>query len=201
MEEVSIGEFAQRSRLSVKALRLYDELGVLVPAQLTKSRAIATTTSRSSKPHVLSRCSASSGCRWSRSRSCTRAIRLDAAEADRGTLAGGRDGTRHAPRPRRLPREPTERKAVRHVRSRYPRDTGADGVVPEAQRRRTGRVGARQGVKHDLRERPLPKMEGRKGAMFSIYWGDVSADSDGPVEWCKPIPAWTRRRLRRITRS
>jgi len=23
-----------------------------------------------------------------------------------------------------------------------------------------------------LRERPLPKMEGREGAMFSIYWGE-----------------------------
>jgi DNA-binding transcriptional MerR regulator len=39
-----------------------------------------------------------------------------------------------------------------------------------------------------LRDRPLPKMEGRKGAMFSIYWAEVSADSDGPVEWCKPVP-------------
>jgi DNA-binding transcriptional MerR regulator len=39
-----------------------------------------------------------------------------------------------------------------------------------------------------LRERPLPKMEGREGAMFSIYWGEVGADSDGPVEWCKPVP-------------
>ena len=39
-----------------------------------------------------------------------------------------------------------------------------------------------------LRERPSPKMEGREGAMFSIYWGEVSADSDGPVEWCKPVP-------------
>lgn len=39
-----------------------------------------------------------------------------------------------------------------------------------------------------LRERPLPKVAGREGAMFSIYWGEVSADSDGPVEWCKPIP-------------
>ena len=39
------------------------------------------------------------------------------------------------------------------------------------------------------REGPLPKMEGREGAMFSIYWSEVSADSDGPVEWCKPIPA------------
>ena len=24
--------------------------------------------------------------------------------------------------------------------------------------------------------------------MFSIYWGQVSADSDGPMEWCKPVP-------------
>ena len=39
-----------------------------------------------------------------------------------------------------------------------------------------------------MRERPLPKMEGREGAAFSIFWGDVSADSDGPVEWCKPVP-------------
>lgn len=34
VEEVSIGEFARRSRLSVKALRLYDELGVLAPARV-----------------------------------------------------------------------------------------------------------------------------------------------------------------------
>jgi DNA-binding transcriptional MerR regulator len=34
VEEVGIGEFARRSLLSVKALRLYDELGVLVPARV-----------------------------------------------------------------------------------------------------------------------------------------------------------------------
>jgi DNA-binding transcriptional MerR regulator len=31
---MNIGEFARRSRLSAKALRLYDELGVLPPAQV-----------------------------------------------------------------------------------------------------------------------------------------------------------------------
>jgi DNA-binding transcriptional MerR regulator len=31
---VSIGEFARLSRLSPKALRLYDELGLLVPAEV-----------------------------------------------------------------------------------------------------------------------------------------------------------------------
>ena len=34
---VSIGEFAGLSRLSPKALRLYDELGLLVPAEVGSS--------------------------------------------------------------------------------------------------------------------------------------------------------------------
>jgi DNA-binding transcriptional MerR regulator len=34
VEEISIGAFARRSRLSLKALRLYDERGVLVPSRV-----------------------------------------------------------------------------------------------------------------------------------------------------------------------
>ena len=37
MEEISIGEFARRSRLSLKALRLYDERGVLVPSRVDQA--------------------------------------------------------------------------------------------------------------------------------------------------------------------
>jgi hypothetical protein len=25
--------------------------------------------------------------------------------------------------------------------------------------------------------------------VFSIYWGEVSEDSDGPIEWCRPVPS------------
>jgi len=25
--------------------------------------------------------------------------------------------------------------------------------------------------------------------MFCVYWGEVSEDSDGPLEWCRPVPA------------
>jgi hypothetical protein len=39
-----------------------------------------------------------------------------------------------------------------------------------------------------LREHQLPKIEGREGAFFCIYWGQVSADCDGPIEWCRPVP-------------
>ena len=36
-EEISIGEFARRSRLSLKVLRLYDERGVLVPSRVDQA--------------------------------------------------------------------------------------------------------------------------------------------------------------------
>ena len=37
MNEISIGEFARRSRLSLKALRLYDERGLLVPSRVDQA--------------------------------------------------------------------------------------------------------------------------------------------------------------------
>jgi hypothetical protein len=38
------------------------------------------------------------------------------------------------------------------------------------------------------RKRPLPLMEGRAGAFFCIWWSHPSADSDGLIEWCRPVP-------------
>ncbi len=56
-------------------------------------------------------------------------------------------------------------------------------------------MGVRQGVHRDLARAPLPRIEGRAGAAFCIQWGWVSADSDGPVEWCKPVPQAEARAL------
>ena len=39
-----------------------------------------------------------------------------------------------------------------------------------------------------LRASALPAMDGRSGATFCIYWGEVNEDSDGPIEWCRPVP-------------
>ncbi|MGH7736113.1 MAG: hypothetical protein ACREOE_21035, partial [Gemmatimonadales bacterium] len=39
-----------------------------------------------------------------------------------------------------------------------------------------------------LRERPLPLIEGGEGAFFCIWWSHPSADSDGLIEWCRPVP-------------
>lgn len=40
-----------------------------------------------------------------------------------------------------------------------------------------------------LNERPLPRLEGAPGAVFCIYHGEVNEESDGPLEWCVPVPA------------
>ena len=35
---------------------------------------------------------------------------------------------------------------------------------------------------------PVPRIEGVAGAAFLIYHGEVNQDSDGPVEFCWPVP-------------
>ena len=39
-----------------------------------------------------------------------------------------------------------------------------------------------------LKARPTPRVEGVAGAAFLIYYGEVNEDSDGPVEFCWPVP-------------
>ena len=39
-----------------------------------------------------------------------------------------------------------------------------------------------------LKARPTPRVEGIAGAAFLIYYGEVNQDSDGPVEFCWPVP-------------
>ena len=39
-----------------------------------------------------------------------------------------------------------------------------------------------------FRSGAAPQLEGVAGAPFVIFYGHVSEDSDGPVEWCWPVP-------------
>jgi hypothetical protein len=39
-----------------------------------------------------------------------------------------------------------------------------------------------------MRGGSVPSPEGIAGAPFLIYHGEVTEDSDGPVEWCWPVP-------------
>ena len=64
---MSIGEFARLSRLSAKALRLYDELGLLPPAQVDLDSGYRWYAAGQLDNAGWSRRCARSECRWHRS--------------------------------------------------------------------------------------------------------------------------------------
>ncbi|HEX3491945.1 MAG TPA: helix-turn-helix domain-containing protein [Streptosporangiaceae bacterium] len=189
MVEVSIGEFARLSRLSPKALRLYDELGLLRPARVDPG----------------------TGYRWYETGQLERAgliaslrqiqvplarvgelLELDSAQAMAdGVVAYWKDvEADHAARRdltgylvRRLTGDMADLYQVSTRRLPDRRLLCLKRNVDEAAAWALGRefVGL-------IRSRPLPRLPGRAGATFTIYWGEVSEDSDGPAEWCHPVP-------------
>jgi DNA-binding transcriptional MerR regulator len=188
VEEISIGEFARRSRLSVKALRLYDELGVLVPARVDEASGY--------RYYDAAQLEAARFVAMLRQLDLPlAAIRellvCDPADAaERITAHWRKVESTHDAR-----RELADYLVNRLSGKRFVMYEVATREIPERSllclKRNVDEQGAWALGKEFiaiLRERPLPRMEGREGAMFSIYWGEVSADSDGPVEWCKPIP-------------
>jgi DNA-binding transcriptional MerR regulator len=188
VKEISIGEFARRSRLSLKALRLYDERGVLVPsrvdqasgyryygtAQLDEARLVVMLRQLqlplAAIKELLACDPADAAARiaehW-RGAEAAHDARRDLADYLVNRLSGKRSVMYEV-----ATREISERSLLclkRNVDEQGAWALGKEFIAI-------------------LRERPLPKMNGREGAMFTIYWGEVSADSDGPVEMCKPVP-------------
>jgi DNA-binding transcriptional MerR regulator len=189
VEEMSIGEFAWRSRLSPKALRLYDGLGLLSPArvdqlsgyryyegaQLDQARLIATLRQVGVPLTTVKEL-----------------LALDPADMAKQLTEFWREAeTRHA----------GQRELVTALVDRL---TGRSTVMYEVSTREmpqrsllclkrnvdeTGLWALGKEFMALMRDQRLPRIDGREGAVFSIYWGVVSADSDGPVEWCRPVPA------------
>ena len=188
MEEVSIGEFARRSRLSVKALRLYDERGVLVPARVDEASGY--------RYYDAAQLEAASLVATLRQLGLPLASIKELLGCDRLAMA-----ERIAAHWREVESAHDARRTLAdHLVNRLRGEKSvmyevATREMPERSllclKRNVDEQGAWALGKEFiaiLRERPLPKMDGREGAMFLIYWGEVSADSDGPVEMCKPVP-------------
>jgi DNA-binding transcriptional MerR regulator len=186
---MSIGEFARLSRLSAKALRLYDELGLLPPAQVDPD----------------------SGYRWyaagqldnARLVASLRQIGMplaqiqlilslapEAAAAQVGAYWSGAEAD-HAGR----------RGLAGYLVDRL---TGKRNVMYEVKVRDIParsllcllRHASTQQEVWDLGKEVLgmlkvqvpPRVDGVAGAAFLIYYGEVNQDSDGPVEFCWPVP-------------
>jgi DNA-binding transcriptional MerR regulator len=188
VEEIGIGEFARRSRLSLKALRLYDERGVLVPSRVDRASGY-----RYYDPAQLEA---------ARLVVMLRELQLPLAAikdllacdpADAATrIAEYWRGAEAAHDARRgladylVNRLRGKRSLMYEVATRE---------IPERSLLCLKRNVDQQGMWAFgkefiaiLRERPLPKIEGREGAAFCIWWGLVNDDNDGPIEWCKPVP-------------
>jgi DNA-binding transcriptional MerR regulator len=189
VEEISIGEFARRSRLSLKALRLYDERGVLVPSRVDQAsgyRYYDTAQLEEARLVVMLR-----QLQWPLA-AIKELLACDPADAAERIAEHWRDAeAAHDAR----------RGLADHLVSRL---SGKKSVMYEvATREIPGRslLCLKRNVEEQemwafgkefvgiLRERPLPKIEGREGAMLCIWWGLVNADGDGPIEWCVPVPA------------
>jgi DNA-binding transcriptional MerR regulator len=184
----SIGEFARRSRLSPKALRLYDRLGLLPPARIDPE----------------------SGYRWYAPGQLEQArliallrelglplaeigpvLALDGASAVEwigrywGDAEAGHSGRRelalhllarlHGKEPAMYDVE------VRDLPDRQvlclQRHLHASDMFP---------VGKE--FTDRFRDQATSALGGVAGAPFVIFYGHVSEDSDGPVEWCRPVP-------------
>ena len=189
MDQMSIGEFARRSRLSPKALRLYDGLGLLPPARVDED----------------------SGYRWYEPRQLEQARLIASLRLLQIPLAEIRailplEPVQAADRVREFWAATDAEHTARRTLATYLIDelSGKRSVMYEVSTREmpersllcvkrnvAGRDQAWAVGKEFialLRHYRLPQIPGRAGGFFCIYWGEVSEDSDSPVEWCRPVP-------------
>ena len=187
---MGIGEFARRSLLSPKALRLYDELGLLRPAsvdpdtgyrwyadsQLDSASLIAALRQVGvplAQIKVLTGLPPDEAARqlsayWSQA---------EADHAARRTLAGhlvdqltGKRSVMYEVALREVP-DRSLLCLLRHVEN--------DAAV----------VALGKEFITLTNDGQLPRSADPAAATFLLYHGEVSEDSDGPVEWCRPVPA------------
>jgi DNA-binding transcriptional MerR regulator len=186
MELMTIGAFAERTRLSPKALRLYDRLGLLLPArtdpvsgyrfysedQVAGARLVALLRYLGMPlPVIADAMGKPPG---------------DAAQAVAGYWAGVESAT-------------AERRAlVSYIQATL---TGADMPRYDIQTRtipqrtllsisrhlHANETAAFFGDAFARLRSAAPGMEGIAGCPFLVFYGEVSDDSDGPMELCRPV--------------
>jgi DNA-binding transcriptional MerR regulator len=186
MDLMTIGAFAERTRLSPKALRLYDRLGLLPPArtdpasgyrfysedQVASARLVALLRRLDMPLPVIADIAAKPpgeaaeavGSYWAS---------VESIMADRRALVSyiqakltGADMARYDVQTRIIP----ERAVLSISRHLYIAET--DAFFGEAFAR--------------LRS-AAPGVEGIAGCPFLVFYGEVSDDSDGPLELCRPV--------------
>lgn len=189
MSLVSIGEFARLSRLSPKALRLYDELGLLVPAevdaetgyrwyaatQLDQARLVASLRRiRVPLAQIRDMLALDSAAAAEEIRAYWAAT--EGEHAAQRVLVGYLVDRLHGKKSAMY--EVTVRDIPARSLLSLMRRLHEDDLIPMS----------RELFIHRLARGGVPRIEGIAGAPFTIFHEEVSGDSDGPVEWCWPVP-------------
>jgi DNA-binding transcriptional MerR regulator len=188
MDLMTIGAFAGRTRLSAKALRLYDRLGLLPPArvdpdsgyrfygedQVATARVIALLRRLGMPLTVIAdiaakppgEAAAAVGAYWAGVESATADGRVLASYIQ-AKLTGG-----DMPSYDITTRTISPRTIVSISRHLHASETGAFFADAFARLRSAA-----------------PGLEGIAGCPYLIFYGEVSDDSDGPLELCRPVAA------------
>ena len=185
---LTIGVFSRRSRLSVKALRVYDRLGLLAPAHVdaaTGYRTYAESQLEDARLVVRLR-------RLEMPLADVAAVLAAPAEARVGLLTAYWDGVER--------RFASQRELLAHLRIRMSGGTEGFDMYDV-----TTREVPEQRVLVEQRHVTQPELMtwlpdafvrvatlatqhgGISGPAFAIFHGEVNEDSDGPVEVCVPI--------------
>jgi DNA-binding transcriptional MerR regulator len=186
MELMTIGAFAERTRLSPKALRLYDRLGLLPPArtdpdsgyrfysedQVAGARLVALLRRLGMSLPVIADVAGKPSAEaaqavagyWAGVESVT-ADRRALLSYIQATLTGA-DMPRYDIQTRAIP----ERTVLSISRHLHLNETDAFFGYAFGRLRSAG-----------------PGMEGIAGCPFLVFYGEVSDDSDGPIELCRPV--------------
>ena len=189
MSEISIGEFARRSRLSLKALRLYDKRGVLVPSRVDHAsgyRYYDTAQLDQARLVVMMRELQLS------LKAVKELLACDPADAAKRIDEHWRDAEAAHDARRELADY-----LVNRLRGKRPvmYEVGTREIPDRSLlcvKRNVAGVDQAWAFGKEfiglLRQYQLPEIPGRAGGFFCIYWAEVSEDSDGPMEWCRPVP-------------
>lgn len=186
MSYLSIGEFAARARLSPKALRLYDELGLVVPAsvdprngyrrygtgQVERARLVAMLREADMPLAQIARVLALPGPEAADALGAWWQAVEERTGQRRTVVAYLQDRLRGKAQPmydiglHEIP----ERQVASISAHLHLDETGSFFARAFAQLRAAG-----------------PGLTGIAGVPFLVFYGEVSADSDGPLELCRPL--------------
>jgi DNA-binding transcriptional MerR regulator len=189
MDEMGIGEFANRSRLSARALRIYDELGLLAPARVDEDSGY-----RFYEPGQLKQARLIASLRQlhfplAEIKAILPLELAQAAERVRQVWAAteSKHSSLRALATYLIDELSGKRSVVYEVKTREIPERSLLCVKRNVAGEKAAWAFGKEFIAL-LRHYKFPLIEGRAGAFFQIFWGEVSEDSDGPIEWCRPVP-------------